>query len=217
MQRLQAQVEHDAVEAQAEMAATRLERSIISAPFSGRVDERYLDQDEMVSPGGQVFRLVANNRMKLISELAERDVIHAREGITAEVHFDAFADTAYLARLTFVSATAAAASRTYRCEFVLDNPHGLIRGGMHARVKMLKSEHDNVIVLPQTALLETENGRNVFVLDGNVAVRRDVTVGASNEGQVVISQGLAASEKVIVTGQRDLVDGQQVRVTGGKD
>jgi RND family efflux transporter MFP subunit len=217
MQRLQAQVEHDAVEARAEMAQTQFERSVITAPFSGRIDERYVDQEEMVSPGGQVLRLVDNGRMMLISELAERDVTFAREGITAEVHFDAFADTTFLARLKFVSATAATSSRTYRCEFVLDNPQGLIRGGMHARVKMIKSEHDNVIVLPQTALLETENGRNVFVLDGNVAVRRDVTVGASNEGRVVISQGLRASEQVIVTGQRDLVDGQQVRVTGGKE
>ncbi len=217
MQRLKAQVEHDAAEAQAEMAGTRLERSVIKAPFAGRIDERYVDQAEMVSPGGQVLRLVDNSRMKLISELSERDVIFAREGITAEVHFDALEDTTFLARLTFVSATAATSSRTYRCEFVLDNPQGLVRGGMHARVKMLKSEHNQVIVLPQSALVETENGRNVFVLDGNIAVRRDVTVGASNQGQVVISQGLRASEQVIVSGQRDLVDGQQVRVTGGKD
>ena len=110
MQRLQAQVEHDAVEAQAEMAQTQFERSIITAPFSGRIDERYIDQDEMVSPGGQVLRLVANNSMKLVSELAERDVTFAMEGITAEVHFDAFADTTFLARLKFVSATAATSS-----------------------------------------------------------------------------------------------------------
>ncbi len=217
MQRLRAQVEHDAAEAQVELAETQLERSVITAPFSGRVDERYVDQDEMVTPGGQVFRLVDNSRMKLISELAEREVTFAREGITAAVHFDAFADTVFHARLTFVAATADAASRTFRCEFGLDNPNGEVRGGMHARVKMLKAEYDNAIVLPQTALVETENGRNVFVLDGRVAMRRAVKVGASNEGQVVVSQGLRAGEQVIVSGQRDLVDGQQVRATGGKD
>ncbi len=217
MQRLRAQVEHDAAEAQVELAETRLERSVITAPFSGRVDERYVDQDEMVTPGGQVFRLVDNGRMKLISELAEREVTFAREGITAEAHFDAFADTVFHARLTFVAATADAASRTFRCEFRLDNPNGEVRGGMHARVKMLKAEYDDAIVLPQTALVETENGRNVFVLEGRIAMRRAVTVGASNEGQVVISQGLRSGEQVIVSGQRDLVDGQQVRATGGKD
>jgi len=74
-----------------------------------------------------------------------------------------------------------------------------------------------VIVLPQTALVETEDGRNVFVLEGDKAVRHEVQVGASNEGMVVVKTGVRDKDQVIVTGQRDLVDGQQVRVTAEKD
>lgn len=217
MQRLQAQVEHDAAAANMKLAESRLERAIIKAPFSGVVDDRFADRGEMVTPGGRLFRLVDREKMKINSELAELDVSKFHPGSSAQVHIDAFPDTVFQAKLVYVAASAHQASRTYPCEFELDNRGELLRGGMMVRIRVLKKAHHNVLVLPQTALVETENGRNVFVLEGENVSRRDVTLGASNEGLVIIASGVNSEETVVVTGQRDLVDGQQVRVTGRKD
>ena len=217
MQRLQAQVEHDAAEANVKLAESRLERAIIRAPFNGVIDDRFADRGEMVPPGGQLFRLVDRGKMKIKSELAELDVSTFRPGITAGVNIDAFPDTAFSATLAYVAASAHQASRTFPCEFELDNPNGLIRGGMMVRIHILKDSHHNVLVLPQTALVETETGRNVFVLEGENVRKREVTLGASNSGMVIVASGLNPEETVVVTGQRDLVDGQQVRVTSRKD
>ena len=217
MQRLQAQVEHDAAEANEKLAESRLERAIIKAPFSGMIDDRFADRGEMVPPGGRLFRLVVRGKMKIKSELAEPDVSTFHPGITAEVHIDAFPDTVFQAKLVYVAASAHQASRTFPCEFELDNPKELIRGGMMVRIRVLKDTHQDVLVLPQTALVETETGRNVFVLEGENVRKKDVTLGASNHGMVIVANGLNPEETVVVTGQRDLVDGQQVRVTSRKD
>jgi len=217
MQRLQAQVEHDAAEANAKLAESRLERAIIKAPFSGMIDDRFADRGEMVSPGGQLFRLVNRGKMKIKSELAELDVSTFHPGSAAEVHIDAFPDMVFQAKLVYVAASAHQASRTFPCEFELDNPKELIRGGMMVRIHVLKDTHQDVLVLPQTALVETETGKNVFVLEGENVRKRNVTPGASNSGMVIVASGLNPEETVIVTGQRDLVDGQQVRVTSRKD
>jgi len=217
MQRLQAQTEHDVALAAVELATSRLERAVVTAPFEGHVDERYVDQGEMVSPGGQLLRIVDRSRLKIRCELAELDVASVNPGITAELQFDAFPDTVFHARLAFVAGVANSGSRTFPCEFELDNVHGLIRGGMHAKVRVIKSVHRNVLVLPQTALVETESGRNVFVLEGENVHRRPVTVSVTVEGKALIASGLQAEETVVVTGQRDLVDGQQVKVTAKKD
>ncbi|HUU27118.1 MAG TPA: hypothetical protein VM123_04830, partial [archaeon] len=75
----------------------------------------------------------------------------------------------------------------------------------------------NVVVLQQTALVETQSGRSLFVLEGETARKREVTLGASNRGMIIIAKGIKPEEVVIVNGQRELVDGQQVRVTGRKD
>ena len=217
MQRLQAQVEHDAAAAHAELAKGRLERAVIKAPFSGVIDDRFVDQGEMALPGGRLLRLVDRSRIKVVSEFSEPDVTTFRPGISAEVHFDALPGQVFQAKLAFVAASADQASRTFPCEFNLSNPDRMIRGGMIARIRVLKELHTDVLVLPQTAMVETETGRSLFVLEDETAVKKAVALGASNNGMVIVENGLEPGETVIVTGHRDLVDDQQVRVTGRKD
>ena len=217
MQRLQAQVDYDMAEANVKTARARLDRAIVKAPFGGVVDDRFVDPGEMVNPGGQIFHLVDFGQLKIKSEFAEKDVTRFRPGAFAEVRFAAFPDSVFRAQLSFIASSAHAASKTFPCEFVLDNPKGVVRGGMFASIRVLKEVHRDVLVLPQTALVETEQGRSVFVLSGETARRQPVRLGASNNGQVIISEGLTPEETVVVTGNRDLVDGQKVKVTGRKD
>jgi len=217
MQRLQAQVEYDVAAAGVKTAESYLDRAIVRAPFSGVIDDRFVDPGEMVSPGGQLFHLVDCSSLKIKSEFAEKDVVTFQAGITAEVTFDAFPDSVFHAQLSYVASSAQSASRTFPCEFILGNPSGQVRGGMYARVRVLKTVHRDVLVLPQSALVETEDGRSVFVMEGDAARRQPVKPGASNSGMVVIDEGLKPDEAVVVTGNRELVDGQKVKVTGRKD
>ena len=214
MLRLQAQVEHDAAAAQVELAKSRLVRAVITAPFSGVIDDRFAEQGEMVPPGGRLLRLVDRSRMKVVSEFSEPDVTTFRPGIPAEVHFDALPGQVFQTELAFVAASSDQASRTFPCEFDLSNPDRMIRGGMMARIRVLKELHTDVLVLPQTAIVETETGKSLFVLEGKIAERKSVTLGASNNGMVIVKSGLEPGESVIVAGQRDLVDGQQSLTKG---
>jgi membrane fusion protein, multidrug efflux system len=217
MQRLQAQVEHDAMAANVDLAESMLGRAVIIAPISGVIDDRFVEQGEMVSPGGPLLRLVDRSKIKVMSEFSELDVGTFHSGINTEISFDALPGQVFQAKLAFVAASAEVATRTFPCEFHLPNPKMTIRGGMIARIRLLKELHTDVLVLPQTTMVETETGRSLFVLEGETAVKRPVSLGASNNGMVIVNSGLETGETVIVTGQRDLVDGQQVRVTGRKD
>jgi len=217
MQRLQAQVEYDAAAAQVELAKSRLVRAVITAPHSGVIDDRFVEEGEMVPPGGRLLRLVDRSRIKVVSEFSELDVTTFRPGIGAEVYFDALPGQVFQAELAFVAASAHQASRTFPCEFHLSNVDRTIRAGMIARIRVLKELHKQVLVLPQTTMLETEKGRSLFVLEGETAVKKSVALGASNNGMVIVENGLEPEQTVIIKGHRDLVDGQQVRVTGRKD
>jgi len=218
MQKLQAQVEHDAAEAQAALAESRLERAVITAPFTGVIDDRFVEEDELVGPGGRLLRLVDHSRMKITSNFSELDVSTFSPGVTADVTFDALPGKVFKAELTFVAASSEPASRTFPCEFRLSEADSkVIRSGMIARIHVLKELHRDVLVLPQATIVETETGRSVFILNSDIAHRKEVTLGASNDGMVVVASGLEPGQTVVVNGHRDLVDGQQVRVTARKD
>ena len=52
----------------------------------------------------------------------------------------------------------------------------------------------------------------VFVVEDGRAHQRQLVIGPSEANSVVVLEGLAAGEQLILTGQRNLVDGQPVRI-----
>jgi len=218
MQKLQAQEEYDVASAQTAMAESRLRRAVIRAPFPGIIDDRYVEPGELVGPGGRLLRLVDRSGIKITSDLSELDVSSLNPGITGQVTFDAFPGDTFQAELTFVASSSDPASRSFPCEFRLSGTAGeVVRSGMIARIHILKELHKSVLVLPQTTIVETETGSTVFIVNGDTAHRKEVILGASNDGMVIVKDGLESGQTVVVTGHRDLVDGQQVRVTTRKD
>ncbi len=69
------------------------------------------------------------------------------------------------------------------------------------------SSHSNATVAPRTALLYEGDQPYVFVVVGNVASRRPVTVGLEQAGTVQLTAGVRPGERVVVEGGPALSDG----------
>lgn len=109
--------------------------------------------------------------------------------------------------MVFVDNAVDPATGTILARAELANPDGRFTPGLFARVRLLGSgEREAVLVHPQ-AVLTDQDRRYVFVLaegeDGSpVALRRDVVLGPRVDGLVVVEQGLAAGDRVVVNGTR---------------
>jgi membrane fusion protein (multidrug efflux system) len=71
---------------------------------------------------------------------------------------------------------------------------------------------DGVVVVPQSAVVEEQGDRSVFIAKNGRADKRSVQLGATDGENVVILTGVSEGESLIVMGQRDLVDGQLIHV-----
>ena len=70
-------------------------------------------------------------------------------------------------------------------------------------------------MIPLNAVIETQDGRIVFVVrDDNTVEQRSVTLGSNSDTMVQTLSGIYAGDRVIVKGQHDLVDGEKVNITG---
>jgi len=95
---------------------------------------------------------------------------------------------------------------------VVENPDLEILPDMFVRVEIVKKENQGSIVLPLYSVI-TVNGENiVYVEKEGVARSRKVKLGIQEGWQVEVVEGLEAGENAIVVGQRDLSDGQKLKV-----
>jgi RND family efflux transporter MFP subunit len=121
-------------------------------------------------------------------------------------------------------------SRTKKVTMRFNDNDTRINPGMFARVKLNTRTYENVISIPQEALVEHRGRTVVYVLnpnpDGNYTngvpagtprvQMREVSSGVNVDREVEIKSGLEPGEEVVVQGQQFLTDNAPVRIIGRK-
>jgi membrane fusion protein (multidrug efflux system) len=159
-----------------------------------------------------VARLIQADRIKMAFGAAERDVPLLKVGQEASFTLDSLPGRSFTGRVTFIALSSDPQTGTYPVEIVAANPAGALRPGMVAQVTLTRRTVPQTVSAPTFAVVPKEDGDVVFVLAGTKAVRRKVETGIRENGWIQVLSGLAAGEPLIVKGQRDLQDGQEVRV-----
>ncbi|MBI5266886.1 MAG: efflux RND transporter periplasmic adaptor subunit, partial [candidate division Zixibacteria bacterium] len=132
-------------------------------------------------------------------------------GAEVSITSEALADS-LTGKVAAVATSADPATRTFQVEALADNSAGIFRPGMFVRVAAVKSRLRGVIAVPTDAMVILDGKPNVFVVQGGVAHKRGVTVGADLDGHVVITSGLAPGDSLVTLGQSYLDDGFAVSV-----
>lgn len=101
-----------------------------------------------------------------------------------------------------------------RADVWLRTESDMLPPGMHVRATVDVDTTDGLAV-PRSALVKTDHGYRVFVLDGGIAHARDVTVGRFDGELAEVRNGLVAGEQVASGGAQELADGMRVTVQDG--
>lgn len=194
----------------------RLERTVIRAPIAGVLDSREIEVGSMVGAGTPVARIIDNDPVKITAGVPERYAPDVRTGARADVTFDVLAGEVFTGDITYVGVAVNPRNRTFPVELVLPNPGGMIKPEMVANLELVRRSMDEAVVIPQEALVRTETGFVVFLVeegeDGRLAREQEVQVGPGQGNQVRIVSGLSAGDRLIVVGQHSVAAGDRVNV-----
>lgn len=194
----------------------RLERTVIEAPIDGILDSREIEVGTMVAAGTPVARIVDNNPVEITAGVPERYAPDVQPGAEASITFDILPGNEFQGQISYVGAAVNPRNRTFPVELVLPNPGGSIKPEMVANLALVRRSQGDAIVIPQEALVRTETGYIVFVVEessqGALARAREVEVGSAQENQVLILSGLETGERLVVVGQMSVADGDRVNV-----
>lgn len=197
-----------------DVAQTRLERATVEAPIYGILNVLTHEAGEYVSAGDTVAEIVDISTIKVVVHIPERDVQYLSLGNKIALSVDSLPGVSLTGSVTYISEVADAATRTTRIEVTVENRARRLHTGMIVRAQIPRRSLSNVIMIPLSSVIPLEEGRVVYVVSGDRAERREVTLGIIRGSQVQALNGLDSGELLIVKGHRQVGPDQLVRVVG---
>lgn len=218
MMYLEAKTRYKAAQKQVSQIKQQLAKTKIYAPFNGVIDEIQARLGSNLIPGiTPVLRIVNLNTMFAESDVPENYLSNITKGSKAKVSIPALnqiQNTEIHQTGNFITPS----NRTFRVEARLENPEGLIKPNLNARLSVMDYFNPEAIMIPLRVVREdAKNQPYVFVLskpekdNGFTTEQRMVTLGKTKEEMVEIIDGLTTGELVVEEGVSLLVTNQKVK------
>lgn len=200
-------------------AETELRESLIRAPFSGVVTQRFVDpgQRAYTMPPTEILELVDDTKVKVVLDLPERDLPKIRPGAAVKVFPDALPDKEFSGKVSALYPKVDPMTRTFRAEVVLENPKGELKPGMFVKARVFLGREEALLVPKEAVMRMVGTGKEYcFVILKGKAEHREVLTGERFGEKVEVLQGVSEGEEVVVSGQEKLRSGISVRLRGGR-
>jgi membrane fusion protein, multidrug efflux system len=198
-------------EANLEIARNQLDHTELEAPSDGVVTATGADPGQVVEAGQMVLEISRDAEREAVFAVAGEDVARAAVGMPVKVWLQAQPGVAVTGSIREISPVADSATGTYRVKVALPSAPQEMRLGAIV-VGRAEAEGQEVTTLPATALLQSGDGPEVWVVaPDNRVQRRAVELLEFNSDSVVVGPGLSPGEQVVTAGVNSLADGQEVK------
>jgi membrane fusion protein (multidrug efflux system) len=202
-------------EADEGLAKLNLSYTTVRAPFAGSITARLTDVGQNLSVNTALFIMADFDPLLARVHVPSREFNKLRQDQLVDLVLDS-SGASLRGRITLISPVIDPTSGTIKITVeVSEYPVGT-RPGDFAEVQIVTERRDGVVLLPRSAVI-TEKGETVVYVatkedDLDVAERRLVTVGFTDDNNVQITGGLDVGEPVVTRGQRSLKHGTPLKI-----
>jgi RND family efflux transporter MFP subunit len=207
--------EYEAQKAAYQLAELDLAYTSIRAPISGYISERMIRVGNLVTLHQPVYHVTSYDPLLAVLHVPERELAVLSKGLDVSVALDAWPGEVFQGEVIRISPVIDPSTGTFRVTAEVRDHGQMLKPGLFGRVRILYDLHQDVPVIPRSAVITEDEFTHVFVIneDGN-ASRRTIQLGYENNGQIEVLAGLSKGEQVVTAGKGSLSDGTRVEVVG---
>lgn len=216
-------------QAEAAVMSTReqFDNSFIKSPIAGMISQRNYDIGDQTNPQLPAYVVVDMEKVKIKVDLVEQELHTVKEGAKAYIEVKGFENKKFIGKVDKVHPTIDPMTRTVKAEIVIDNPNLELRPGMYAKVNIVTENAENTLLLPNHSIIEKtfrkwlggevsnaeiEISKYCYIVRNGKTVKIDLKTGIIDAKNSQILEGLTTSDEVIVIGQHNISEGQEVQV-----
>ncbi|MCA9084364.1 MAG: efflux RND transporter periplasmic adaptor subunit [Planctomycetaceae bacterium] len=198
-------------------AQNDLERTVVAPPFDGVISQVFVEKGQFVRAGEQLVRLTDLSRLEIPVSLSLDDFLSLQSEIdsgrrpTVRLSENETASPRWTGYLTRTAPEADQSSRTVQAFVEVDNASSgnqLLPGTfVHARID--GPRHENVLLIPREVI---QRGFVYVVDDNNTARRRRIQTGETLQSMAIVTEGLTAGDRIIMTNLDIVEAGTEVAV-----
>ncbi len=206
--------------AQADNIRALIAKKTLRAPFDGRLGIRRISLGQFLNKGSPVVSLQSLDPVYVEFNLPQQRLGEIAEGLQVEVTTDSYPAVQFHGKITAVNPDVDPSTRNVRIQASLPNDDGRLRPGMFVSVNMVVARKEQVLFIPETAVLYAPYGDSVFVIhpgddkdaaNASLVVRQQVVrLGARHGDFIVVEEGLKPGDKIVSTAPFKLRPGMAV-------
>ncbi|WP_027403649.1 efflux RND transporter periplasmic adaptor subunit [Aphanizomenon flos-aquae] len=198
-------------EAQLKQQQVQLEDTIIRAPFSGIVTQRYATVGAYVSPAisasddasATSTSIVALAKgLEVLAKVPEVDIPQIKRGQKVEIAIDAYPDEVFQGRVRLIAPEAVVEQNvtSFQVRVAIDKAANKLRSGMNvSEVTFIGNNIQNALLIPQELIVTQKGKTGVWLLgEKNKPQFKLVTIGANIDNQIQVLEGLKAGDRIFI-------------------
>jgi membrane fusion protein, multidrug efflux system len=206
-------------EANADTVRATIEKKTIRAPFAGQLGIRSVNLGQYLDPGKPIVSLQSLTPVYADFALPQQELARLKTSMRVRVSTDAYPGQQFDGTLSAINPDLDPGTRSVGLQATFQNPDERLRPGMFARVELLLSEEDKVLVIPATAVLSAPYGDSVYVVESKTdqegkpaltARQQFVRLGRARGDFVSVESGLKPGDRVASAGLFKLRNGVTV-------
>lgn len=207
------QAKVSAISAQLGAARAKLAEMNIVAPFDGVLGRREVSAGAFISTSDMLTTLDDVNVVKVDFTVPERDFTTVVKGQNIAAQNIAYKSRTFSGTITHVNSRLDAITRAVQVRAEMKNTEMLLRPGMLLNIRLERSS-ENIIMIPESAIIPIENKQFVYVISNAVAERKTITIGRRMPGYAEVLSGLNLGEQLVIEGTIKLSPGAKVKIKG---
>ena len=183
-----------------DLLKTRLDRTVVRAPFGGVVGRRLVSIGTYVNSQTPLITLQSVNPQYATFDVPERYADRLHRGQLVSFQVAALPGKNFSGEVVFVDPVVSLPGRTILIKARVPNSEHQLQAGMFIEARLATNIRPNAVVVPEDALLPMQGATFVWVVKDAKATQRQVTVGVRTAGWAEVQSGVEAGDQVVVGG-----------------
>jgi membrane fusion protein, multidrug efflux system len=206
-----ASADFKSAQAQSQLVRAQIGKTIVKAPFSGKIGLRSISPGTYITPSLLVAKLVNVGKLKITFSIPEKYANQVNKN--ANISFTvAGSTTKYSAKVYAIEPEVEVETRTLQVRAIADNKDGKLLPGTFANVELPLELINNAIVVPTEAIVPVQNGKKVFISNFGKAKEVMVETTTRTDASILVLKGLKQGDTLVTSGVMSLKNDTEIKV-----